>query len=283
MRDGQVRSDLAAGPAPAIEAPDWRTLDRDALGLALNNAAAVPDSADIIAAWDERSQAVRAEGGHVLDFAYGPRPRNRIDLIRARGGRATLVFVHGGYWQFRAKELFAFLAAGPAAHGINLALVGYTLAPEATLDEMAREVAAALDCLAAELARHDLDPAALWLSGWSAGGHLAATALGHPAVRGAILISGIYDLEPIRHCWINDTLCLDAASAARNSPIARPPASSPPVLVVAGSAELPLMRVQSRDYAAALIRANHFTILEDMARPDGRLCRLIAGMTGPSP
>ncbi len=292
MRDGSFRIDLDACTATRIEAPDWANLDREALGLAFNNAAAVPESADIVAGWEERSQAIRAAGGHALDLVYGPNPRNRIDLIRAPGARNTLVFVHGGYWQLRAKELFAFAAAGPLAHGINLALVGYTLAPDATLEQMTEEIRTARDFLERELPRHGLDAGAIWLCGWSAGAHLAAMVLGEADVRGAILISGIYELEPIRHTWINDALGLDAARAARNSPARHVPPSTPPVAVVAGSAELPLMRAQSRDYAAALIRgqlpchyeeiagANHFTIMEEMARPDGRLCRLIAEMVG---
>ncbi len=278
--------------ATKVDAPDWASLDREALGLAFNNAAAVPESPAIVAGWEERSRAIRAADRHALDLAYGPRPRNRIDLIRAPGARNTLLFVHGGYWQFRAKEMFAFAAAGPLAHGINVALAGYTLAPDATLEDMTEEIRATLDFLRRELPRHGLDADAIWLSGWSAGAHLAASVLGDAPVRGAILISGIYELEPVRHSWINDVLGLDAARAATNSPTRRVPANSPPVAVVAGSAELPLMRVQSRDYAAALMRArlpchyeeiagaNHFTILEEMARPDGRLCRLIAEMVG---
>jgi arylformamidase len=290
MRDGKVRTDLDASLATPIDAPDWRKLDRAALGLAFNSGAAVADSAAITAAWEERSRRIRAAQGHALDLPYGPKPRNRVDLLRAPGARSTLVFVHGGYWQRRAKEMFAFAAEALLARGINLALVGYTLAPEATLEDMADEIRAALSFLRDELPQHGLDPDALWLSGWSAGAHLVATALGDARVRGAILVSGIYDLEPIRHCWINEALGLDAARAAANSPLLRVPTACPPVVVVAGTAELPLMRIQSRDYAAALARAglpcgyeeipaaNHFTILEEMARSDGRLCRLIAGM-----
>lgn len=295
MRDGPVRSDPDAFIAPRIEAPDWVSLDREALGLAFNNAAAVPESAAIVARWEERSQAIRAAHGHALDLAYGDKPRNRIDLIRAPGARNTLVFIHGGYWQMRAKETFAFAADGPLAHGINLALVGYTLAPDATLEHMTEEIRAALGFLRRELPRQGLDADAMWLSGWSAGAHLAASVLGEAGVRGAILISGIYELEPVRNTWINDALGLDEARAAKNSPMRQVPTSCPPVAVVAGSAELPLMRVQSRDYAAALMRgrlpchyeeiaeANHFTIMDEMARPNGRLCRLIAEMVGAGP
>jgi arylformamidase len=112
-------------PPPRI---DWRDLDRAALGGAYNSAAAVANCSAITASWEPRSAAMRQRPDAKLDLAYGPRPRNRIDFITCGAPRAsTLVFVHGGYWQMRAKESFAFVAAGPLAIGMNVALVGYTL------------------------------------------------------------------------------------------------------------------------------------------------------------
>ena len=86
---------------------DWRSLDRAALGEAYNSAATVANCSAITASWEPRSTPVRQRQGAMLDLAYGPRPRNRIDFIRCGAPRApTLVFLHGGYWQMRAKENF---------------------------------------------------------------------------------------------------------------------------------------------------------------------------------
>src|SRR3954468_20012929 len=183
---------------------DWRALGRAELDAGYNNAAAVPGSAEIMAGFEERSATMRAAHPQHLDLVYGPRPRNRIDFLPAGEGAPVLVFIHGGYWQMRSKETFTFAASGPLAHGISMALVGYTLAPDATLDEMVAEIRAALDFLGAELPRLGGDPSNLWISGWSAGGHLAAMNRDHPLVRGGLAISGIYDLEPIRHIYVND-------------------------------------------------------------------------------
>lgn len=271
----------------ATDALDWRKLDRAALDRAFNNAAAVPGSADIVAGWEARSAALRAEPGHILDLRYGSKPRNRIDVVRAPRATKTLAFIHGGYWQMRSKETFTFVSEGPLAHGINLAHIGYTLAPDARLDEIVAEIDAALAFLVIELPRLGLDPGALWVSGWSAGAHLAAMMLDRPMVCGALLVSGLYDLEPIRHCYVNDKLGLDAASAVRNSPLGHISPRSAPAALVAGGAELPLMRQQTAEYAAALLAAkqpcryeevpgaDHFSILEDMARPEGRVTRLL--------
>ena len=130
----------------------------------------------------------------------------------------TLLFIHGGYWQSRAKETFALFAEGPMAHGINVALIGYTLAPDATLDQIVAEIHAGIDFLAEQLPALGGDGKGIVVSGWSAGGHLTAMALSHPQVRAGMAISGIYDLEPIRHSYLNEKLCLDEAASRRNSP-----------------------------------------------------------------
>ena len=130
---------------------DWRTMSQQDRDLGLNNGVAVPASADIVAGWDKRSAEMRARYSGHLDLRYGPRERNRIDFLKAADGGPTLLFIHGGYWQTRAKETFTVFAGGPMAHGINVALIGYTLAPDATLDEIVAEIHAGLDFLAAQL------------------------------------------------------------------------------------------------------------------------------------
>lgn len=155
-------------------------MDRAALDAAYNNGVAVKNSADIVAGWQQRSDAFREKHGASLDLRYGKAERNRIDLYEAKPGAPLLAFIHGGYWQARAKELFAFVAAGPIAHGISVALIGYTLAPEKRLTDIVGEIRAAVDFLERELI----------LSGWSAGGHLTAANMDHPSAKGGLAISG---------------------------------------------------------------------------------------------
>ncbi len=237
-----------------------------------NNAAAVANSAEIVAEWEARSARLRAQYKASMDLRYGPAERNRIDFFPARRDAALLAFIHGGYWQARSKEIFSFVAEGPLTWGINVALIGHTLAPQKRLDGIVAEIRAAIDWL------HKSYPHRLLVSGWSAGGHLTAMAMDHPAVEAGLAISGIYDLEPIRHCYVNEKLGLDEPEARRNSP---GPTQKPLVLAY-GADELPALRKQSEDYARrlgreamALARHNHFSILEELASPQGALTGVV--------
>jgi acetyl esterase/lipase len=270
-----------------VDAPDWRKLTQEELDLGLNNSLAVPETAAIVANWDKLSAEMRARYPQHIDLRYGPRERNRIDLLKTVNGGPTLVFIHGGYWQTRAKENFTFCAAGPMAHGINVALIGYTLAPDATLDDIVDEVRAAIDYLARDLPALGGDPEQIVVSGWSAGGHLSSMVLGHPRIKAGLLISGVYDLEPIRHSYLNAKLGLDEAMSHRNSPVKQQGGVNKPLVVVAGSGELPLLREQSAGFAAhramyglpvvyeEIPGANHFTMMDELAAPSGRLTTLV--------
>jgi acetyl esterase/lipase len=253
-------------------------MDRAALDAAYNNGAAVRDSAQIVAGWEARSARLRAKHTESMDLRYGKDERNRIDYFAARRDGPVLMFIHGGYWQNRAKELFAFVAEGPLAWGINVALIGYTLAPQKRLDGIVAEIHAAAGWLAQSIPMLGGDPEQLFVSGWSAGGHLTAMAMSHPAVRGGLAISGIYDLEPMRLSYINDKLRLDEDEARRNSP----GPTDKRLYVAYGADELPELCRQSEDYAerlkgkaASLPGRNHFTVLEELASPHGALTALV--------
>jgi arylformamidase len=269
---------------------DWRAMNQAQLDAGLNNSTAVANSAEITAGWVKRSEEMKAKYPDHLDLSYGTGARHKMDFLKAADGGPTLVLIHGGYWQMRSKDFFTCFAAGPMAHGINVAVIGYTLAPEATLEEIVAEIHAGVDMLVAQSPALGADPARIIVSGWSAGGHLTATTLTHPAVKGGVAISGIYDLEPVRHSYLNEKLKLDEAMAKRNSPLAQSGGPVAPLSLVVGGHELPLLRQQTADMAAfrasrglpvtydEIPGADHFTIMEQLESPTGRITTLIKQM-----
>lgn len=262
-------------------------MDQAALDAAYDNTRAVADSARLLADFDARSARLRRARATALDLRYGPAPRNRIDYFAGASGAPVLVFIHGGYWQMRAKETFSFLAEGPLAHGVHVALIGYTLAPDATLAGIVAESRAAIAWLAGQVGGFGGDAARIYVSGWSAGGHLTAMCAGEPAVRGGLAISGIYDLEPIRLSCLNEKLGLRGGDVVSMSPLHQLQGAPVPLMLAYGGGELPELQRQSEGYAVAragaglrgrLLRVdgcNHFTILEELARPEGALTRLL--------
>jgi len=269
------------------DAPDWRSMSQEELDLGLNNSAAVAGSSDMVNGWEQRSAELRKLHPDHIDLRYGPRERNRIDFLKARDKAPTLLFIHGGYWQMRAKEAFTMFAEGAMAHGINVALIGYTLAPEATLEAIVAEIHQGIDYLTGQLPVLGADAGGIVVSGWSAGGHLTAMALSHPKVKAGMAISGIYDLEPIRHSYLNVKLKLDGPMSRRHSPVAQPGGPMKPLALVVGAAELPLLRKQTADFAGHRAKyglpvayeeipgANHFTIMDEMQSPKGRITTMI--------
>ena len=255
----------------------YRGMDRAQLDAAYNNSAAVPERDAIVADWAARSARVRREHAGRLDLAYGESPRERLDLFFAADPQAPTL---------------AFFAEGLLPLGINLAVVEYKLAPMARLERIVAEVRRSVRWLAEHLAEYGADPNRLYVAGHSAGGHLTAMTMPLPEVRGGIAISGIYDLEPIRLNYLNEKLALDTAEAERNSPVRHLPATARELVVAYGTRELPELRRQSIEYARAWTErglpgrllpvhgADHFTILDALARPEGVLTRALLAMLG---
>jgi arylformamidase len=271
----------------------YRGMDRAQLDAAYNNSAAVPERDAIVADWAARSTKVRREYTGHLDLAYGNTPRERLDLFLTDDPQPpTLAFIHGGYWQMNDKENFAFFAEGLLPLGINLAVIEYTLAPVARLDRIVSEVRRSVRWLAEHLGGYGADPSRLYVAGHSAGGHLTAMTMPLAEVRGGIAISGLYDLEPIRLNYLNEKLGLDVAEAERNSPVRHLPATAGELVVAYGTRELPELCRQSIDYARAWTErglpgrllpvdgADHFTILDSLARADGALTRALLALLG---
>lgn len=265
----------------------YRSFDQAALDAAYDNRGAVPDHMRWRASWADRSQAVYATYRCDRDVAYGALARQRYDFLHCGQPNApTFAYIHGGYWHLNDKEPHAFIGEALLASGINLVLIEYTLAPHTTMDAIVGEIRACVRHIVANLRERFGASDRLVVGGHSAGGHLTAMAMEEPGVSGALLISGLYDLEPIRLHGMNKTLGMSMDDARRNSPMLRTPRAIPAIVTV-GGAELAELQRQSREYAGylqgkqlparlvVLPGENHFSILESLARLDGALAATV--------
>jgi arylformamidase len=267
----------------------YQDMDQATLDAAYNNSAGVPNSSQMMDAFTARSATLRAAYPDHLDLRYGPKERNRIDYFPAAKPGPLLVFVHGGYWQMRAKENFSFLAEGLLARGMHVAMVGYTLAPDISLSGIVDEIKAALTWIRHNLGKYGANVDEMILSGWSAGGHLTAMCLDEPGVKAGVAISGIYDLTPVRLIYVNDKLNLTDEEIATCSPVLLP-LSTRPLVLTYGLAELTGLKAQTEEFAGQrkalpgkflpLPDLNHFTIMEEMASADGAIAKEIFALAG---
>ena len=261
---------------------NWATLSQAERDAAYDNNAAVKNSAALIAERNQLSETLRASRKSFLDMAYGDRDRTKIDLYPAADKTAPcLVFLHGGYWQRNSREVFAMLVEGVAAHGWAVAIPGYSLAPDASLTDIVKEISRSLDWLAQNGESYGISGPVV-LSGWSAGAQLVAMALDHPRVTAGLAISGVYDLAPIRDTGLNNALKLTDQEIAKLSPL-RLPAVHKRLEIAYGTAELPALvfdSIQLHDARMAagapgklfpIEGADHFSILSELRRPDGAL------------
>ena len=212
------------------------------------------------------------------------------------------VFIHGGYWRaFSARE-HSFVALGPVALGITTVLVDYSLCPKVTIDEITRQCRAAVAWTLRHIGEYGGDPARVAIGGHSAGGHLSAMCLetrwdedyGLPRdpLAAAILVSGIYDIEPLRHGFLQPTIQLDDGIVRRNSPLFGVRPCTTPALVTWGADESAEFARQSTSFDAAWQRrrqslraagaARRASLLGDrgFADPAHPLCRWLAASLG---
>lgn len=272
--------------------PGWATLSQAARDAAYNNNLAVANSAELIERRNAAAAAFRKAHPAGLDVPYGPAPRQRLDLFAAKEPAAPcLVFIHGGYWQRNTREDFAAFAEGIMAHGWSAAMVGYTLAPDVSLTAIVGEIGQALDWLGQHGAQHGLAGGPVVVSGWSAGGHLTAMALAHPRVAAGLAISGVFELAPISETYLDEKLRLTDEEVATLSPL-RLPVVQKPLAIAYGTNELPALVADSRDLHARrsaagapgpllpIAGADHFSILEELRRPDGALVAAARALIG---
>ena len=265
-----------------------------------------------IAAYVEHSRSARqralAQGARWAELHYGSADSQRMDLClpaaAQAGGAGRLVFIHGGYWQELSATDSLFAAAQCVERGLAFCAIDYTLAPAATVGAIVTECRAALQMLTEQAAQWGIDPARMVVAGSSAGAHLAAMvclstwrdgARQRPRAFepcGAVLLSGIYQLQPLLGTSINTALALDEAQALAQSPLLQPLHGFPQALVCWGEIETQAFKAQSTQFAAALRRAeapcqtlevaarNHFDLALDLADPDTALGRHTLALLG---
>ena len=262
-----------------------------------------PDAASLYEAFCEReSENVRQELDHSLDVPFGPTLAEHLDLYSAGEKAPVLIYVHGGFWALRTSREFGFVARGPVSAGAATVVTNYALCPRVTVDEIVRQTRAAVAWVYRNAASFGGDPGRIHVAGHSAGGHLVAMLLatdwegeyGLPAdiVKGATVISGLFDLTPFPYTFLQPKLQLTWDQVLKNSPILHIPDSAPPQLVVYGEDETDEFKRQSEEFFEAwrarglegerlvLPGKNHYDVIDGFLDAGSPLCSAVLGQMG---
>jgi arylformamidase len=273
---------------PRLDDPAW-------LDAQYNNRARVADAVVILGRWATAS-AVARDGSprKVLDVPYGDAPSETLDIFPAGPASPVLVFIHGGYWRSLDKADHSFVAPSFVADGATVVVPNYALCPAVTVEDIALQMVRAVAWTWRHIAAYGGDPSRIAVAGHSAGAHLAAMLLSCrwksvgddlPAapIAGALAISGLYDLEPVRLTpFLQADLRLTPSQVTRASPAFFPRPKAGKLNAVVGAEESDeflrhnqLIRDQWGPTAVPVCEtvpgANHFTVLESLVDPAGRL------------
>ena len=262
---------------------------------AYENRIHIPDADRHLAAWPKDAATFRRSfAGANLNLAYGSSKRTHYDLFTPKGGIEAAcglaAFVHGGYWLALSKDDFSHMAAGLLARGWAVAILGYTLAPQARITQITREISTAIE----HLSKTGKGP--LRLIGHSAGGHLVSRMMCDDINFGPVTtqrldrvlsVSGLHDLRPLQRLAKNELWQLDYNESHAESSLLRTPRPGIDLVCVAGADErpefirqnaiLPLVwqGLGANCHSQLLAGHNHFTIIETMTRADSHLCELV--------
>ena len=273
----------------------YKDYDQDQLDMQYNNRERVINHIDIMDSLAKRGTIYANSITSHKDIAFGEDPDEVLDVYPATNGdpnAPVMIYFHGGFWYSRHKDDFRFIASGFNDAGATVVVVNYGLIPKIDMAELVRQCQASVAWVYKNIADHGGDPNKLFITGHSAGGHITGMMLttdwdkwgvDGAAIKGALAISGIYDLEPIRLTFMNPTLAFTEDTVAKFSPIHLSPTITPKFVVTVGGAETDEFIRHSEEicdvWAAAGVECsldvisdlNHFTVLSDLTSEGGTL------------
>jgi arylformamidase len=247
----------------------------------------VPEYPQLAKKRAEQARRVRESAKSWLGVPYGSSPREKLDIYPAdQPGGPVLIYIHGGYWRSGSKEDNCNFVPVFTERGASVVLVEYDLCPTVTVSDIVRQTRSAIAWVYRNILRYSGNPAKIYLSGHSAGGHLTAMALAHDwaseglprdLIKGAVATSGVYDLDMVMRISVQEQVRLTPELARRNSPFHHPPLPICPVNVAVGGAEPKGWQQMSEDFFnlckergvdceyLIIPGANHYTMSEHLA------------------
>lgn len=250
-----------------------------------------------------RSATIRGEIGGLIDIPYGDTDLQKVDIFPASMPDAPVfIFIHGGYWRAGDKSLYSEIAPVFNNAGATVVVPNYDLCPDVTIPDIADQIRLCLKWIYENISNYNGDPEQLFLSGHSAGGHLTAMMMAtdwatYPdlprnLLKGAVPISGLFDIMPHRYTDLQSEIQLSREDALRASPQNLDLYCDCPVICAVGGGESASFLRQSREFTEKCVRAglectyltletdNHFDVTNRLHDPKDMLTLAIIQQMG---
>jgi arylformamidase len=283
------------GPPPHAKGPPvFMDYDQVELDAAYDQLSYAPMGAQITARRASNSTEVRRRLGEPKRVPYGPTEIEKLDIFRTqKDGAPILIFIHGGAWQNGSASEYHFAAEMFVKAGVNYIALDFIDARAAGGDirVMADQVKRGIAWVYKNAASFGGDPNRLYIGGQSSGAHLSGVALttdwqkdfALPAsfVKAGLLLSGMYEMKPVRLSARSSYVKFDDAMEEAMSTQRHLARLRAPITVMYGTYETPEFQRQSREFAAAAKMAvkdatlivapnyNHWELQETLANPYG--------------
>jgi len=286
----------------------YKNFRLDEMEFQFNPRVSVKNYPELNEARFKASRATRSKLKSYCNVSYGESPRAVLDIFPAERAKAPVqLYIHGGYWRGGSKDAYSFIAEPLVAAGVTTVLLEYDLCPDVTISDIVDQVHSGIAWCYHNIAGYGGDPEQLYISGSSAGGHLVVMALNHDwgsenlsqdLIKGAVAITGVYDMEPVFHVSVNQDIRLTRELAGDVSPMVHPPRNHAPLVVAVGQAETPGWFQMSRDFFALCSQrqidcrylevpdAHHFSISAQLGDPSSIMTQTVLeqmGMPGQKP
>jgi len=213
-----------------------------------------------------RSAATRQTLPMTADIPYGSESRETVDIFFPAVRNSAMpvhMFIHGGYWRMFSKRDYSCIADTVTAAGAIAIIVDYSLMPSVRMATIVDQVRRARDWVVTHVSEYGGDPGKLTVSGHSAGAHLASHlfTLDHAPgrVRGALLLGGLYELDPLRHSFLQSEIGLTDEEVAEFTPMSHQYETATRVNILVGADETPPFHTMA-DAFAALLHSQGLTV-----------------------